>query len=526
MANGGARAEERTWGTFGCERTILCVGRSLTSVIRLLETSELFSGDFRLRRLFTLQDEFRHRAHAERLLREARVDRIVPWSQAKDQPADLVLTASENIDPATVRGPIVVLPHGIGFNKFVPERDGNGTRIAGVPSAAALGSGRITLVLAHAEQEQQLRASCPEVLGHTVVTGDPTVQRLDASRALRARFRRLLGTGERRLVFLSSTWGRASALGLTPKLPHALLAALPADSYQVCAALHPNITSHYNRADVADYYAEALDAGLALLPPEAGWHAALVASDVVIADHGSLGLYAAGLGKPLLLTGSAEEIVPGTPVETLAGLARRLDPRGDLRAQIDAAPEHRTEGTRQVFAHRADAAERVRALLYSMLGLDPEPEARLARVPDPAPERRPVRAFRVRITETGETLVLERFPASVAAEEHYLVVDEADTDLRRAEKAAVLLTEDPEATLARYPGARLAAKRIPHGCQVFGRAGESAILSGADASVLAAIAYHLVCTGRFDSTDFPVRLGEHETTVRVRQVASGPPSQV
>jgi len=508
-------ADEAVWGTFGCDRTVLAIARTLTSAVRLLETLDLFRGDFRVRVVFTVNDTTRFATGVEALLRTAGVHDIVPWSRIPDLHYDLAVSASENIDFDAVTGPVVVLPHGIGFNKYVPGNGGTGLRLAGLPPEDALRTGRVRVVLSHPDQDAQLRAACPHVAGHTVVTGDATCDRLLASGSLRARYRELLGTGDRRLVMISSTWGRESLIGRERTLPRRLLAELPADDYQVALALHPNVWARYGAAQIRVWLADALDAGLLLCPPHHSWHAVLVAANQVIADHGSMGLHAAALDKPLLLTAADSETVPGTPIAELAAAADRLDPDADLRDQLDRNFATHTSGrfepiARRVFAHRGEAIQRLRAELYDQLRLAPPGgEPGLPRVPDPAPERRQVTAFRV-AGESGDGEVrLTRYPAAArpAPEDRHLVVEEAETNLRLAERAAVLarsrVTGDAKAwewtedALRASPGARLAVAATAGGAVLLLRGGGRFVLTAdADATILGSAAYVLFLAGR------------------------------
>jgi len=129
--------------------------------------------------------------------------------------------------------------------------------------------------------------------------------------------------------------------------------------------------------------------GVVLVPPEEGWRAGLIASDLVIGDHGSVTFYGAALGKPTLLAAWPEDAVdPVSPVGMFVAAADRLDPRLPLGEQVRAAIEHgRTheEITRFTTSVPGEAARLLRAEFYRLLDL-PEPEsAALTRV-IPLPE--------------------------------------------------------------------------------------------------------------------------------------------
>jgi len=525
------------WDTLPWERTVLMVCRSLTSTIRLLETHDLLRDDFRLRFAFAIDPGTPFGAGVERLLRQAGVDRIVDWSEVAGLRPDVTLAASENVDPTVLAGRIIVLPHGVGFNKYVPTADGTTTRLAGLPSAAALDSGRVRVVLAHPDQDTQLRAACPEIAGYTVVTGDPTLDRLTASLPLRDRYRDQLRTDDRhRLVLLSSTWNTTSAMGQSHTLPSRLLAALPADEYRLCLALHPNIWDLYGARAIRLHLASALDAGLLLLPPRSAWQAAMVASDLVIADRGSLSLYAAALGKPLLLAGNDADTVPGTPMADLAAAVPHLAEDRPLAAQLESAitgpPSARAalrETVNRSFGHRGEATSRLRQVLYRELGLDPPDDDPLPRVPDPTVEHRGPSSFRVLALGSDHATTLVRYPASVrpgGGDEHLAVTDD-EPDLRLLEQASVLCrlrrTDHAGArrwattALADYPGARLAAAGTTTGCLVVCRDGRHALLTADDADItmLASLAYERLTTGRLHDQNVLLSLAGRELAVAI-----------
>jgi hypothetical protein len=473
------------WGTFGCERTVLVVARTRTSTYRSLEAWELFRDDFRIQFIFTVNDTSAFSDGVEDILRQAGV-RLVSWQAVRDRSVryDLALSASENVDFEDIATHTIVLPHGLGFNKFVPDGSG-GVRLAGLPPEWVLSAGRATVVLSHPEQREQLLVACPVSEGRTEIVGDPALARLQASQGLRGRYREALDTGNRTLVVLASTWRPDSLLGRWRSLPVQLLSELPSDLYQVCVVAHPNVWAFYGRAQISWWLSSALDAGLVLVPPESGWQAVLIAADQVIADHGSLGLFAAALDRPLLHAGSSTETVPGTPPDALLHATTELDPGRPLREQIDSARTAHRPGqfdhiTGRVFFRTADAEANLRSLVYRMLDLAPPAKPlSLRRFPLPEHRPRPVTSHVVRtVPVEDDAFTVTRYPAAVRHGEHevetHLVADETERDLKIVERAAVIVRDAPlsrldaeqwlEATLDTYPGARIAATTTTDGC--------------------------------------------------------------
>ncbi|WP_017538909.1 hypothetical protein [Nocardiopsis halophila] len=499
-----ARAPEeiRRWTTWR-GAIVLAVARTLTSTIRLIDALALFRGDPRVQTVFTCDDGSAFSGRTGRLLAESGAV-LVDGDEARRVPASLVLTASENVDLTGLDAPVVVLPHGIGFQKYVPDSESGRRRLSGVVRDEFADRPNVITVLTHPAQRDQLRKACGQdsvLADRAEVVGDHVHDRVVAGLRRRPLHRERLhaGPGDR-LIVLSSTWGGQGLLGSSPLLPHRLLTELPLDRYRVAAALHPNIWTAHGPWGVRQVLEPAIDAGLRLLPPERGWEAAITAADCVIGDHGSVTLYAAGAGTPVLLGAFGEESVPGTAIGALAESAPRLDHALPLRGQIDAAidghaPDRHDGATEQAFAYQGAATHRLRALLYRELGLTPpEPPAagrtprtrppfgapdgsdsgnpgaggepppeRERRTPmqgpaEPEPEWREVTAFEVltRVqdvehvegTAAGDTrfITVERFPAAVAGPAdpgdgrlRHLAVSEAEPDEALARSASVIL---------------------------------------------------------------------------------------
>ncbi|GAA3851538.1 hypothetical protein [Streptomyces sedi] len=487
-------AEAARWRTFPQERTIAVVARTVTSVVRVLETlPAVVRGDPRIAVVFAHDPASAFQDGVLRLLEENDC-RVLPASRLAEIRPDLILSASENVPAETGSCPVLVLPHGVGFQKLVPARRGSGVRVSGVVSDRLLESGRAWLALSHPDQRAQLEESHPASRNRTLLLGDPCFDELRASLPRASAFRRRLGVPDgKRLVVLSSTWGRASLLGDDPRLPGRVLARLPFDEYRVAAILHPNVWAAHGSWQIRALLAPALDAGLLLMPTVHAWRAALVAADVVVGDHGSVTLYGAALGKPTLLGAfGAGEVVPGTAVDLLGRAAPRLDGRRDLIAQLELAlreqgPEHYAEVRDAAFAEPGSAVSRLRSAVYRLLDLaePPSPPPR-GTVSVSGPRATEVRSWLVTTslsTREGHTVVTTRrhpAPAVEAHEEAYegvvpehgpvrhLASREDEPDERLVESASVVLGEEAArderaagdwiaATLRRLPGSLAAA---------------------------------------------------------------------
>ncbi|MEU3016613.1 hypothetical protein ABZ635_04350 [Nocardiopsis sp. NPDC007018] len=418
--------EAHRWQTFPDATVVLALARTFTSAVRVLEALAVFRGDTRVRVLFAFDGTSAFNAGTEALLEGVEAG-LIPWSERLSVEPGLVVTATENADLDSFACPVVVLPHGIGFQKYVPDHRTREVRLSGVPRPEFHHADNIHLVLSHPAQREQLRAARVPLAEHAQVVGDPAHDRLVSGARLRDHYRSHLGVGpDQRLVVATSTWGPGGLLGSRPRLPGALLGALPHDGYRVAAVVHPNVWFAHSPWQVRHMLADALDAGLLLMPPEAGWGAALVSADCVIGDHGSVTLYGAALDHPVLLGALGEESVPGTAVSELVRTAPWLGGEG-LRAQVERAIDTHVPGRHRravdlAFAHKGQGGHRLTSLLYRLLELDPPEGAdvdgtgRALPVPEPDPSGHPPRAFEVHGTVEGsDEVVIERFPAATRA---------------------------------------------------------------------------------------------------------------
>lgn len=551
------------WSTFNGDKTLVVAARTVTSTVRVLEClPALLRGDGRVTVVFAHDPTSAFNDGVLDLLHDAGC-RVIPWEQVSHAEPDLILTASENIDVPEGHCPVLVLPHGIGFQKQVPDARAPGDRLSGVVPDSLLESGRAWLAISHPGQEEQLLSSHPKAAGRTLLVGDPCFDELLVSADRADSFRRALGVPDRhRLVVLSSTWGPTSLFGQDPGLAARVLAALPYDEFRVAAIVHPNVWSGHGSWQIRTILAPALDAGLMLIPHIHAWRSALVAADVVVGDHGSVTLYGAALGKPVLLGAFGSEAVPGTAVAALGRAAPRLDAHDDVHGQIVSAlavrrPELFATVTEGAFHQPGRALPRLRTALYGLLGL-PEP---VSTAPPEwflaEPVETGTKATAWTVTTTGPAkggpaaVTVRRQPAAVwreaddpgedatAGRFRHLACDEREPDRRLLESASVLLCGAPVRsaaagvrwigeTLDRLPGCRLAAASLAGGGALVGlrdgRIVEAAVTGTAQGPALPAAAVYalLRAAAPFDDTMVTVRVGGHGEDVALRLRAPRP----
>ncbi|HWJ96765.1 MAG TPA: hypothetical protein VNQ33_01320, partial [Acidimicrobiales bacterium] len=274
----------------------------------------------------------------------------------------------------------------------------------------------------------------------------------------------------------------------------------------------------------------------------------IVASDVVIGDHGSVTFYAAMLGRPVLLGSfGTSELVPGTTTDLLGKVAPRVDGDGPLGEQIDEvlplAPHVRDPIRDAAFAFQGQALPRHRDLLYRLIDL-PVPNRPVAPRLPAVPEARwdepsawlveteicSIDPIRIRVDRFAPGLTARRQPSP--RQNHLAVVDGIDA-AHLLESAGVIITSPSRlrtnpisglrSVAARWPGCRVvAAPDGPDRWQVFTRDGHRTVASwdsstGLDqvpASVVPSVVYAWSLTERWGPTDAPVTI-EIEVADRV-----------
>lgn len=470
------------------------MARNLTSTTRLLDVLPLIDADHRVEVVFTVHPGSAFGDGLGGFLGDLEA-KVLPWRQAVREGFDLAISASVGAGLRRLDAPLVVLPHGAGYNRLVRTSTGDLVSPAGLSRKELLHRGRVVptvIGLSHEEQLTRLRRSCRQAADRARVIGDPCFDRMVASLPRREHYRRALGVGpRRRLVVLTSTWHTHSLLATTPDLPERFAAQLPSDDYQIAVVLHPNIWSWHSPYQVRAWLRAAMDAGVLVIPPREGWRAALIAADWVIGDHGSVTFYGAGLDQPTLLAASGDgELDPASPTAEFVRSAPRLHPHGDLRSQLDsaeaAAPGRHREVTGRTLGLPGESGRVLRDTLYTLLDLAPPATApRVRPVPLPRPEQgEATTAFlvsttvdRTTVDDQADTVSLRRFPATLDrfhrdedVRDAILVVDTDELDPGLLESAEILLRRDrlasdpaPEWTvriLARYPGATLAAAAV------------------------------------------------------------------
>jgi len=110
-----------------------------------------------------------------------------------------------------------------------------------------------------------------------------------------------------------------------------------------------------------------------VLPPDRGWQAAVIASDVVVGDHGSCTMYAAASGTPTVMATEPPALWPGSPADVLVRNTPRLDHDQELWPQLrKVIAEHQgpdADLAKAITARPGQAAAIIRSTMYRLLEL-------------------------------------------------------------------------------------------------------------------------------------------------------------
>ncbi|MFD4643395.1 hypothetical protein ACFWN2_39230 [Lentzea sp. NPDC058436] len=537
---GPAAHDAHDWATFPSKLIILCFVRTYVSAIRLYQEMKVFEGDPHVKLVWVrcpgskLEDPL-----SDWLLGKG--IRVIPYEEAKKSRRDLIVTTSEWIDPIPFAPtPVIVIPHGLGFHKYVRDPHTGRYRLAGLARPEGLRTKQVTQVVTHEDQVRQLAEASPHTIGRTALGGCSDFDLLTNSRGERPDYREALGvSSDQRLVVVSSTWGPDSLFARRPELIDRLLAELPFELYKIAVILHPGVWSIEGGDEVLRRLSRHIQSGgLMVVPTTEGWHGTLLAADLAIGDNGTVSLQAALMDIPLLLGTVSKRVVRGTVMDELCGTARSIDFTGGLRRQVeDEIGKHdrsRAERlVRRMIARPGESGSLLRALCYTTAGHtapDDELPVRTAPLPVPMPSAAHSFRFHFRIDSavTGD-LYPAHFREKLKHDEERLLVQIGERDHRRHANASVIVDPVPVlpcavqarlATLAdKHVGCRIVAATCGNGGFEFlvrdGRRFRVTCDCGMPVRVLAAACYEILVVERELSGEFVVRtsLGDAKMTV-------------
>jgi hypothetical protein len=100
---------------------VLAVVHNVTAATRLLDVIDLMARDLRIQTTFTVPPYSAFVAGTERFLAERGI-RPLPWDDAVTTRFDLAIAASHGGDLGGLRGPLAIIPHGMGYNKYLTPK--------------------------------------------------------------------------------------------------------------------------------------------------------------------------------------------------------------------------------------------------------------------------------------------------------------------------------------------------------------------------------------------------------------------
>lgn len=372
----------------GC-KTVLVVAHTVTTGQRLIDAVRLVEPDRRVQVLFTAAPDVFSNGVSDLLRDLGGV--VLPWEQAIRNRFDLALAAGYG-SVHELHAPLIVMPHGAGYNKLAVRRQG-GAAVAsrGVygldPQSIARGGSVVpsAIVLSHRDDLAVLGRQCPEAVPVAKVIGDPCYDRIIASLPQRAAYRRALGAEEKqKVVLFTSTWGSRSLFGQAVELLDRMQSELPADRFKIAALVHPNVWFGHGPRQVRAWLAESIRRGLILISPSADWVGALVAADLIVGDHGSLAVYGSVTAVPIVLAQFPnDDVAPRSASARLATSALRISGDRPLVEQLAEAEVSQQTVASGLIASRITSEpgrfnRNMRRLIYRMLRLSQPPTVPLA----------------------------------------------------------------------------------------------------------------------------------------------------
>jgi hypothetical protein len=361
-------------------RTVLVMVPTMAAGTRLMDLVPLLEADFRVQVAVTIPHAGEEWHGLDAFVRGTGM-LALPWHQAVRLDWDLVLTASHR-HIEQVHGKVLILPHGAGATRSrrYSRKAGGATRpTSGLDRELLTFRGRVVpsaLALTHDRELGMLRNTCPEAVPAAVVAGDLCLDRMLASLPFRDQYRAALGiAANQRLITVSSAWSTDATFGRHLELYERLLDELhdTGKTARVAAVLHPQIWLAHGPWQVRSWLRNALRKGLLVVPPEEGWRAAMIASDLVVGDHGSTTSYAAAIGRPITLATFPRDVIRKYSVAATVGQhAPLLDHTRALLPQLNTITTGEASVARELSARIGSAATLFRATMYRLLGL-PEP---------------------------------------------------------------------------------------------------------------------------------------------------------
>lgn len=453
------------------DRYLLVVVRTHTSLDRVLELLEVIGQGVSLAIKFVIDAGSSFAREVSEKLRALGAQEMT-WEGARNVRWDAILAAhadNQLAELTELSGNLFLIPHGIGYNRKRLASTGGRPGPAGLSSHELTAGGKVFPALVGLSSSEQRSRMCEEARGRGIVIGDLVLDKLVAHVHQKPYFQEDLKIGNRKLIVVSSTWGKWSAYATQREIITRLVADLPSDEYAVALVLHPNIWWGESEYEIKVHLRDALDSGL-LLIDHTTWQSAIVAADLVVGDHGSVTCYAACMGLPVLVVadGSAE-LDEESPLAELHAALPRISVSEPLRERVERTlaehdPAHWESYTDKLFELPGQGLEMAANALLGLMGLPPLTESpRLRDVEAPkVVAGKAARSHHVVVTTSNGIEHVDRYPSIIKfsgdLDDSMLVVSAREVDSVTRDNADVVVRAEPlsEDKVARWMIAELA----------------------------------------------------------------------
>ncbi|WP_410582707.1 hypothetical protein [Amycolatopsis sp. lyj-108] len=124
-----------SWSTVPADRRVLAVTRTWTSLDRIRDVLPIFADDPRVQVIFTVDQGSVFSVGLPEHL-QATGMRVIGWEEAISREFDAIIAASDHSDLHLLRGPLVLLPHGAGYQKYTVHSAGDRRELSGLTGSA------------------------------------------------------------------------------------------------------------------------------------------------------------------------------------------------------------------------------------------------------------------------------------------------------------------------------------------------------------------------------------------------------
>lgn len=105
------------WSTAPAAHTVLAIAHTVASATRLLDALGTLEGDLRIQVLFTEIPASAFDDGLSAFLEDIGA-KVISWEQAVQTRFDLALSAGNSGPLHTINAPLLIMPHGAGYNKY------------------------------------------------------------------------------------------------------------------------------------------------------------------------------------------------------------------------------------------------------------------------------------------------------------------------------------------------------------------------------------------------------------------------